>query len=109
MPFMEQQVTRKLLWLQIDGNHGITFVDAADVADSGLKVDESTDDEDVLEQYEDYYDGTDIQSVGLIEGFGARLSAPGYMDCTDWSVFDAAKEAQEFLDENYPEDEDEEE
>ena len=36
---------------------------------------------------------------------GARLSAPGYLDCTEWSVFDTEQEAEEYLDENYPEDE----
>jgi len=29
------------------------------------------------------------------------------MDCTDWSVFDTAEKAQEYLTENYGEDEEE--
>lgn len=99
--FMQQQITRKISWIQIDGNQGTTFVAAEDVADSGLLVGESTDDEDVIERYADYYDGHDIHTIGLIEGFGVRLSAPGYMDCTEWSVFETEKEAQEYLNENY--------
>ena len=107
MAFMEQQVTRKIQWLQIDGNQGTTFVAAEDVTDSGLKIGESTDDEETLDLYSDYYEGSEIQTVGLIEGYGARLSAPGYMDCTEWSVFKTEAEAQEYLNENYPEDEEE--
>jgi hypothetical protein len=34
-------------------------------------------------------------------GYGARLSAPGYMDCTDWVVFDTFEEADEYLAEMY--------
>lgn len=30
-------------------------------------------------------------------GYGARLSAPGYSDCTDWEVFDSVKEAADYL------------
>ena len=37
-------------------------------------------------------------------GYGARLSAPGYMDCTDWTVFDTEQEAIDYLAETYLED-----
>ena len=40
-----------------------------------------------------------------IEGWGARLSAPGYLDCTEWTVFDTEQEAYQFLEDHYPEDE----
>ena len=39
------------------------------------------------------------------EGYGARVSTPGYLDCSDWCVFDTEEEAQEYLDEYYPDDE----
>jgi len=105
--FMQQQVTRKQDWIQIDGSNGITWIPAEDVAQSGLLVGESTDDYEIVSKYEDYYEG-EIDYVGVVTGYGARLSAPGYMDCTEWTVFDTAQEAQEYLDENYPEDEEEE-
>ena len=38
---------------------------------------------------------------GVIWGYGARLSAPGYLDCTDWAVFDTEDEAVEYLAEEY--------
>ncbi len=40
-------------------------------------------------------------SVKIIEGYGARLSAPGYMDCTEWTVFDTRAQAAEYLLEMY--------
>lgn len=57
----------------------------------------------VVAYVRDYASGRKIQSVELIEGWGARLSAPGYMDCTEWSVFDSEEEAITYLDEMYPE------
>jgi len=38
------------------------------------------------------------------EGYGARLSAPGYLDCTDWVIFDTEQEAIDYLAETYLED-----
>jgi len=29
--------------------------------------------------------------------YGARFSAPGYLDCTLWTIFDTLKEAKDFL------------
>ena len=48
-----------------------------------------------------YCDNTSAWSVTYIKGYGARLSAPGYMDCTEWAVFDTEEEAQEYLVESY--------
>jgi hypothetical protein len=36
--------------------------------------------------------------------FGARLSAPGYMDCTEWSLYDSEEEAREGLADVYGDD-----
>jgi hypothetical protein len=45
-----------------------------------------------------------IQSVESVTGRGARMSAPGYMDCTEWAVFDSEEEANAHLDDMYGED-----
>lgn len=37
------------------------------------------------------------------EGWLARMTAPGYLDCTDWTAHDTEKEAIEYLDECYGE------
>lgn len=38
--------------------------------------------------------------------FGARLSAPGYLDCTEWTVHASEAEAEEYLSETYGEEDD---
>lgn len=114
MGFMEQQVTTKQTWIEVETSHGTVYLDAPVL---GLFVRNSdpvthplTDKEreSIIAQLSEYCEGT-IQSWSTIKGYGARLSAPGYMDCTEWSVFGTAEEAQQYLDEYYPEDEDEDE
>lgn len=36
----------------------------------------------------------DALSVQCVHGWGCRLSMPGYMDCTDWTVADTYDEAR---------------
>ncbi len=56
------------------------------------------------ESYADYTTGT-IASVELVTGWFARLSAPGYMDCTEWSgPFPSEEAALAHLEEMYGED-----
>lgn len=43
----------------------------------------------------------DVAEVEVVEGVGVRLSASGYMDCTDWVVFDDMMVAREYLVESY--------
>jgi hypothetical protein len=38
------------------------------------------------------------------EGWLARMSAPGYMDCTDWTAHASEQLANEYLDEMYGDD-----
>lgn len=45
----------------------------------------------------------DVLSFEVRRGFAARLSAPGYMDATDWSLHDTEAEAWASLVEEYPE------
>jgi hypothetical protein len=59
---------------------------------------------DALRDYVECRPGK-IDTVELIEGFGARLSAPGYMDCTEWCVFETEEEATTYLVEMYGDDE----
>jgi hypothetical protein len=55
--------------------------------------------DDVME-FESYVEGIP-QSYEKIHGFGARLSASGYMDCTEWCVLDTEEEAVSYLCELY--------
>ena len=43
---------------------------------------------------EDHYSEEDHgEATGSTLGYGARLSAPGYRDCTDWIVCNSPREA----------------
>lgn len=53
----------------------------------------------------DYCENREAWRIDLVTGFGARLSAPGYLDCTEWCVFETEQEALDYLRETYPDDE----
>jgi hypothetical protein len=98
MSFMQKQITVKQSWWQVETSTGTEIVPVdlvpQEPADSSA--------------FEDYCEGQ-VQSWELIQGYGARLSAPGYMDCTEWAVFDTEKEAEQYLEEMYGDDDEEEE
>jgi hypothetical protein len=55
-----------------------------------------TDEDLVPAEYANYPDGEEVS------GWFCRLSAPGYLDCTEWSgPFKTAKEAEDYLEEMY--------
>jgi hypothetical protein len=41
-----------------------------------------------------YVEASQIHEVTTRQGWGYRLSAPGYLDCTAWQVFDTEEEAR---------------
>lgn len=45
----------------------------------------------------DYIEGRRWISIEVCEGYFARLSAPGYLDCTEWSCYRTLHEAREAL------------
>jgi hypothetical protein len=115
MAFMQKQITVKRKWYEIETNAGTWFVDVADVdggrfakdLEEGLVLDTWAL-ETLSKDYLQYTEGSRLEGLSVREGYGARLSAPGYLDCTDWSVFDTAEEAEKYLAENYPDDEEDE-
>lgn len=44
-----------------------------------------------------FLEGRQIHSIERKRSFGARLSAPGYLDCTDWALFDTEEDAIEAM------------
>ena len=55
----------------------------------------------------DYLEGDPLdpdELCELHEGWIARMSAPGYMDCTSWTAHKSVEEADEYLEEMYGED-----
>lgn len=88
MSFMQRQVVHGE-WVRVDSCHGTTFIERDNVGDEITT-------HDVAPYLEHSVD--DIDDIEVIVGYGARLSAPGYMDCTDWCVFDSQYEADTHLD-----------
>lgn len=121
MSFMRREIV-KGSWLLIDGPRGIDCV-PADLCSRAVldsfghthaewTVTPDSEGFDKLAALVSNYTENredEINSIEMKRGFGARLSAPGYLDCTPWAVFATESEAEEYLAEMYSEDEDEDE
>ena len=110
MAFMQRQITNKQAWIRVETSIGTEFIDAVllglNVRDSQTATHTLTDKEreSIIAKLSDYCEGT-IQEWETVRGYGARLSAPGYLDCTEWTVFDTFEECDRYLADSYPEDE----
>ena len=82
--FMQPQITKKLDWWKLETTEGTIFTQYSDFS---------------KEQAEEGYDL--LEPTEQVAGFGSRLSASGYLDCTEWCVYDTAGEAEEDLREVY--------
>jgi hypothetical protein len=98
MGFMEPQITDKERWAQVETNCGTEFVPLEQL---GLTLPDGIG--ACTELLRDYLEGNRVFSVQEREGYGARLSAPGYLDCTEWAIFDTEEEARAYLEETYGE------
>jgi hypothetical protein len=113
MSFMESQLTGKQYWLVVDYD-GIDYTpdDLFDVrlAWRVLHCAESTACarfwRELWPIIRDYVgeqrfsierqhsaDANWVPQVSLVRGYGVRLSAPGYLDCTEWEVYTTKREA----------------
>lgn len=89
MSFMQPEITHNQDWWWVDTvSAGVVYYPA-----------------DLFSRREiaDIWD-IDISEVEHHEGYGARMSAPGYLDCTDWAVFETYDEAASYLEEYYGDD-----
>ena len=89
MAFMERQVEFGEWW-EIDTDGGVFYAPRWNMSKDDV--------------FNDFPSGS-ITTIGTVSGYGARLSAPGYLDCTEWTVFGTEAEAHQFLEDFYPEDE----
>lgn len=90
MAFMEPQIMHGN-WCEIESTHGAFFVPKEDVGE-----------EPSQKSLEQYIEGSYLEHR-FLSGWGARLSAPGFLDCTDWVVFDTEQKARAYLREAYGE------
>lgn len=98
--------TKHGIWLIVDCPHnGTTYLPMADLFNTfdpdGLDLED-------VQQYVENTLSPDTELSAKV-GWGARLSAPGYTDCTEWlAVYDNEREACEALLEIYGNQDDEE-
>lgn len=120
MGFMQAQAVLDT-WVQIDGNSGLTSTPADIIGElpEFIRPDGADWDEDAIADHladvypvtsraraaiiwrrivaqvgECYEGGADsVDTVSVVDGWGIRSSAPGFMDATDWCVYTDAAEA----------------
>jgi hypothetical protein len=107
-------------WYEAEGPRGIDFVSADLVGDidltglsrdpvvtssnppgSWVAINFPQDAFPVPNALADYVENIELWSLKRVKGVGARLTAPGYCDCTEWSVFDTMAEARKFILDTY--------
>jgi len=111
MAFMKPQITEKQMWVMVDGSAGTDIipadlVDLNEVRKMNEEIEKSRDGVIHLEGtiLDEFTENTDAYQIIIIEGHGARLSAPGYLDATDWTVHDTPEEAENYLEETFGDD-----
>lgn len=102
--FMQPEITDKRLWYRIAGDEGIAYavagyapgVDPVEDRDFERHVDfmNRTRRFGILR---DMYHGAVINEVTIVTGYGCRMSASGYLDCTDWDVFQTPEACADHL------------
>lgn len=105
MAHFQREVTEKIQGWRVETNEGTSFVPGFVVSVPEILARDVTltteDDADLFEmlagRLRDYVAGHCVQEIEVIRGYFARLSAPGYLDCTEWCAYDTLKEARESL------------
>lgn len=104
MGHMQNDITAKQYgWSVETSDCGTCFVPGDVVTVPGyLKPGEQIDSDDTVfeslsELLADYVEGRKIESIEVCKGYFARLSAPGYLDCTEWTCYPTIKEARSAL------------
>ncbi len=98
MSFMKPQVY-KGTYFEVDTTEGLQVV-PTDVIGRTMNVH--------VEALLNYLEGRpldDEQMCEVQEGWLARMSAPGYLDCTPWSAHASESDAHQFLEQQYGSDE----
>jgi hypothetical protein len=91
MAFMQPEVLDKQEWAEVETSAGVYWVPFDVLAKNEAASARRGDFEPLLK----YTEGTEVYSdqSSIKKGYGVRLSAPGYMDSTDWEVYSSKKEA----------------
>ena len=113
MSFMQPEIIYGL-WLRVDTTNGTWWLPEDPVGPVFLKHDvayevewENLEEDSNLKALvyalEDYVgaDRTEIYELTLVEGWGGRMSAPGYLDCTEWTVLPEREDVEAVLEDMY--------
>jgi hypothetical protein len=96
MPFMQPEVVFGR-WIEVDGPCGTEFIDADLV---GHVESYQGPDVPIPEPLAMFCENTMVTDIKVIEsGWGCRFTAPGFLDCTPWTVFETEDEARKYLEE----------
>ena len=97
MAFMTYEITSKQPWWQVEDH---------DLAVTVFYPCKYFTKQSVAEMHNlDLDDEEQAERIEQIQGYGARLSAPGYLDATEWGVYDSRAAAWAALEEMYGNDE----
>lgn len=104
MPHMQPEIVEGK-WYMIETSSGDTTYVPFDVIGTIKDFGVLADDEPmfaawVAPKLRDYCED-EPQRAEIIDGWGARLSAPGFLDCTDWMICASQEEAKRELAEQY--------
>lgn len=113
MSFMQPELVHGL-WLRVDTMNGTWWVPEDLVGPTFLKqyvayevewdsLEEDSNLKALVYDLEDYVeaDRTEIYELTLVEGWGGRMSAPGYTDCTEWTVLPEREDVEAVLEDMY--------
>ena len=75
-------------FFEVDTNYGLEFIEQELIGKTT---------EPSKSELHDYIEGTRVYGCRLIDGYGAYLSAPGYLDRTELCVFETEMEAIQYL------------
>ena len=116
MSFMQPEIVHGL-WLRVDTLNGTWWLPEDLVGPTFLKqgvayevewfnLEEDSNLKALVYDLEDYVeaDRTEIYELTLVEGWGGRMSAPGYMDRTEWVVLPEREDVEAVLEDMYGED-----
>lgn len=98
--FMQPQITAYQSWWMVETAHeGTIFLPAEDFSRQELRAEYSHPAQRGVGRRPSLPAFT--PTITKVQGFGCRMSAPGYMDSTEWSVFETEAEAEKHLDEEF--------
>ena len=91
MAFMQPEALDKQEWVELETNNGTSWIPFDVLSKSEAASARQGDFEPLVK----YSEGTRVYNdrSRIMKGYGVRLSAPGYLDSTEWEVYGSKKEA----------------